>query len=130
MVWRKLWIASLLALAAGMSAAVATATDPPSMNGGGIPSGFDLKKQLQTGLKARRPVEFQYLDRVVTLVDTGILPRSMVDSTFMWARKKSTKQLQYFQFALRARAAKQGIFISDLNDQAVGIGGSGLIPSQ
>jgi len=82
--------------------ATARAGDPPSLNGGGV--SIDLKTQLEKGLKARRPVEFEYIAEIVDLVEKEKLPRSLVTSTFGWARKKPVRQLQYFQFALQARA--------------------------
>jgi hypothetical protein len=112
----------ILSIDAGRAAA---ADPPPSINGGGVSKNLDLKKQLELGLRARRDVEFQYIDTVVKLVEAGTLPENLVTSTFIWARRKPARQLQYFQFALRARAKKLGIFISDLSDQAVGMADAG-----
>jgi hypothetical protein len=70
---------------------------------------LDLYKELAQGLRARRPVEFQYVEEVVALVKIGYLPRPLVDSTFGWARKKSRNQLQYFAFALQERAKQLGL---------------------
>jgi hypothetical protein len=85
--------------------------------GTGLSPSFDLKSQLEKGLKARRPVEFEYIAQVIALVDNETLPRSLVDSSFLWARKKRTRKLQYFQFALRAQAQKLGIATPNLDDQ-------------
>jgi len=64
-----------------------------------------LKDLLEKGLKARRPVEFEFIGTVVQLVDGGQLPQTMVQSTFLWARKKRVRYpFQYFEFALRQRA--------------------------
>lgn len=68
-----------------------------------------LRDQLEKGLYARRPSEFAFLDRVIKSVDQGKLPRSVVQSTFLYARKKPSKRLQYFQFALQLRAKKLGV---------------------
>lgn len=70
---------------------------------------LDLRTQLAQGLKARRPVEFAFVDRVVALVNAGMLPRDVVDATFAWARRKRDHRFQYFQFALTERAKKLGI---------------------
>ena len=78
---------------------------PPSL---GNTKNLDLKQQLEKGLKARRPVEFQYVANVVTMVENGTLPRALVDSTFGYARKQP-RPLQYFEFALQFRAKKAGI---------------------
>ena len=74
----------------------------------------DLKFQLEKGLRARRPKEFQFVDLVVKMVRNDTLPLAMVKSTFLWARKKadSTRYpFPYFERALRVRATKQGIKI-------------------
>lgn len=74
----------------------------------------DLKQQLEKGLKARRPEEFQFVDLVVTMVGNDTLPLDLVKSTFIWARKKALTTrypFPYFERALRVRAAKRGIKI-------------------
>lgn len=71
----------------------------------------DLQEQLEDVLKARRPQEFKFIATVVGMVQKETLPRSLVDTTFLWARKKKANRLQYFETALRVRAAKQGIKI-------------------
>ena len=70
-----------------------------------------LKDTLEKGLKARLPEEFTFVRKVVHLVDTGRLPRSMVDSTFLWARTKEEHPFQYFQAGLTLRARKLGIVL-------------------
>jgi hypothetical protein len=111
-------------LASVMFSAVAAAAEPPPVNAGGV-SGLDLKTQLEKGLKARRPVEFQYIEQITQLVASGDLPREMVTTTFVWARKKPSRQLQYFQFALQTRAKKLPVVLPDLRQQAVGISSNG-----
>jgi hypothetical protein len=91
----------------------------PAVIGTNMGVQIDLKTELQKGLKARRPCEFQYIDQLIALMEAGEVPQSMVDSTFIWARKQPTRQLQYFQFALRARADKLGIVTPNLEDQFV-----------
>jgi hypothetical protein len=126
MVLRAVLVALIAAVAClgSFDTPMARAADPGSINGGGVSPTLDLKKQLELGLRARRDVEFEYIENVVKLVEKGTLPRKLVDSTFLWARRKSSRQLQYFQFALRVRAKKLGIVaaeIYDLSDQAVGV---------
>jgi hypothetical protein len=67
-----------------------------------------LKDTLEKGLKARQPEEFSFVRKVVRMVDTGRLPRSVVQSTFLWARDKD-HPFQYFQMGLTLRAQKMGI---------------------
>ena len=54
------------------------------------PTDPSLKNVLAKGLKARRPEEFAFVDRVVKLVNHGRLSREMVESTFLWARRRAT----------------------------------------
>ncbi len=100
----------------------APAAEPRPIDGGGV-QGLDLKTQLQKGLRVRRKVEFQYIDEIITLVEQGTLPRELVTSTFVWAIRQPSRQLQYFQFALQARvrAAKLNVDMPDLRKQAVGV---------
>ncbi len=102
----------------------AMAADPPPIDGGGV-TGLTLKTQLEKGLKAQRPVEFAYIGQIVQLVESGALPRSLVATTYLWAQRRSTRQLQYFQFALQARARNLNVKLPDLRNQAVGISGNG-----
>ena len=71
-----------------------------------------LSDQLKSGLKARRDVEFQFIDNVVKLVETRKLPVKLVVETFQYARLKPTRYpFQYFQRALALRAARIGVTI-------------------
>jgi hypothetical protein len=106
------------------AATLLAASPPPSINGGGVTK-LDLKSQLEKGLKARRPVEFAYIAQIIDLVEAGELPQSLVTSTFIWARQRPTRQLQYFQFALAARAKGLNVQLPDLRKQAVGISSNG-----
>jgi len=112
---------SLLAVVCGGT--LRAADPPPSFNGGGVT--IDLKTQLEKGLRARRPVEFAYIDQIIKMVEDKKLPLELVQSTFLWARRKQSRQLQYFQFALQFRAKQLGIDTPLLNDQAVGISDNG-----
>jgi hypothetical protein len=89
-------------------ALVATLTEAQVVSTGGIvlPT---LKQQLQAGLLARTPDEIAFVDEVVSLVDSGDLPVSLVQSTFVWARRHRPYPMQYFERALRVRAGAVGI---------------------
>ena len=102
----------------------AIADDPGPIDAGGV-AGLTLKTQLQKGLKARRPVEFAYIDQIILLVEQGDLPRSLVTSTYLWAQRMPSRQLQYFQFALQTRAKNLPVKLPNLREQAVGISGNG-----
>jgi len=66
---------------------------------------------IKAALRTTTTEEKGFVDRVVALVDSGTLPRSLVDGTLLWARKKSRNRFQYFKRALIERAARQGITI-------------------
>lgn len=85
------------------------AGSPVQANGPVAPGGPDLKTTLEKGLRARRPVEFQFIKQTTDLVDAGTLPQSVVESTFLWARKKRPYPYPYFERALRERVRKLGI---------------------
>ncbi len=68
-----------------------------------------LKQTLEKGLKARRPEEFAFIAMVVKKVDKGVLPRDLVESTFLWARGKGDLAFEYFRKGLIIRAQKMGI---------------------
>jgi hypothetical protein len=69
----------------------------------------DLQSTLEKVLRARRPEEFEFIDNVVDMVEQGHLPRSVVESTFQWARKKPRRPFQYFERAMRIRAKEFGV---------------------
>ena len=74
------------------------------------PTDPSLKDVLAKGLKARRPEEFAFVDRVVKLVNHGRLSREMVESTFLWARRKSNDfPFVYFERGLKVRAHDAGV---------------------
>lgn len=76
-----------------------------------------LKQQLTAGLKAFTPGDKAFIDMVVIKVQQGVLPRSLVDSTFLWAREKAEarspsralRPMVYFKPALVARAKRLDI---------------------
>lgn len=95
----------------------AGAAPPPALTDGGVSGELDLKGQLEKGLKARRPVEFEYIAQIVAMVEAGTLPRKYVDSTFIYARKTKHRPLQRFQFALDAQVRPLGINVPKLDNQ-------------
>jgi hypothetical protein len=60
-------------------------------------------------LHTATPQEQGFIDNVVARVEKGTLPLDLVQSTFLWARKKPRKKFFYFQQGLILRAAAQGI---------------------
>ena len=60
-------------------------------------------------LHTATPQEQGFIEYVVARVDAGTLPLDMVQSTFLWARRKPRKKFFYFKQGLILRAAAQGI---------------------
>ena len=70
-----------------------------------VPDANTMKAVLHTAA----PEEDGFIDRVLAKVDKGVLPLDMVESTFLWARKKSRHKFQYFKAGMIARAQDAGI---------------------
>ncbi len=71
----------------------------------------NLQEQLEKGLKARRPIEFLFVARVVQLVNQGRLTREVVQGTFSFVRKKYRDKkylVPIFEQALRKRVTDDG----------------------
>jgi hypothetical protein len=64
---------------------------------------------MRVALHTATPEEDGFIDHVLMLVDRGALPLDMVESTFLWARKKPQRKFQYFKYGMLARAKQQGI---------------------
>jgi len=71
-----------------------------------------LEDTLKNGLKARRPVEFQFVAKVAELTNDGKLPRDYVLAAFDYARNRRPKlPLPYFEFIVRKKAEEMGVAI-------------------
>jgi hypothetical protein len=99
-------LASVLCFGIGRGAAQEQSPSPL-----GTAASTSLRKTLEAGLKARRPQEFAFLALVAERVDEGTLPRSLVESTFFWARRQGRYPFVYFQSGLRSRAKRLGIIL-------------------
>jgi hypothetical protein len=64
---------------------------------------------MKAALHTATPQEGGFIEYVVGRVDNGTLPLDLVQSTFLWARKRPRKKFYYFKQALILRAAAQGI---------------------
>lgn len=64
---------------------------------------------MKVALRAGTPDENLFIDNVVHLVDIGVLPAAMVESTFLWAKKKSRYRVQYFKRGLQIQAEAIGV---------------------
>ncbi len=66
-------------------------------------------EQIKAALHVTGDIENGFIDRTVSMVQAGTLPRDLFTSCFIWARKKPRHQFQYFKKALTIRAAEIGI---------------------
>lgn len=66
---------------------------------------------MKAALHAVTPKESKFIDHVVDMVDNGKLPVDMVQSTFLWAKKKPRHKFYYFREGLIHRANAAGIKI-------------------
>jgi hypothetical protein len=64
---------------------------------------------MKAALRTATPEEDGFIDRVLAKVDKKKLPLDLVESTFLWARKKPRNKFQYFKRGLIVRAEQQGI---------------------
>jgi hypothetical protein len=64
---------------------------------------------MKVALHTATPQENGFIEAVVARVDRGTLPLDLVQSTFLWARRKPRKRFYYFKQALILRAAARGI---------------------
>jgi hypothetical protein len=90
-----------------------TPSHPRSQQGRQI----SLHDQLRVGLKAVTKADFAFIDLIVAKVNARVLPRSLVDSTFLWARRRVAtldqrylkRPMVYFQPAMVQRARAIGV---------------------
>ncbi|MCR9117000.1 MAG: hypothetical protein NXI22_08665 [bacterium] len=114
-----------LAAAAAIAPSSSVAQDPQAANSEGDIGAEvrELNEVLKARLYARRDEEIAYIDAVTKMVDEGKLPRSLVQSTYLWARYKKPRPFIYFQRALQLRAEKM-----DLKTPPFKITTAGFVP--
>ncbi len=66
---------------------------------------------LKVALRVGRPQDKKFIDRVVAMMSAGTLPRSIVEKSFVWARKKKKHKFEYFKRSLILLAARKGIVV-------------------
>jgi hypothetical protein len=102
---KRLCLALVLAFA--WSATVQGATPAPATRTK-VKSPLDVNT-MKAALRTATPEEEGFIEKVVTYVEKGILPLDMVESTFLWAKKKSRFRFQYFKRAMILRAEQIGV---------------------
>jgi hypothetical protein len=66
---------------------------------------------IKVALHTATPEEEGFIEYVLARVDKGTLPLDLVQSTFLWAKKKPRRKFQYFKQGLIQRAQQQGIVL-------------------
>jgi hypothetical protein len=77
------------------------------------PSRFDADT-IKAGLRTTDIEDQGFIEDSLTLVNQGVLPADLLDTTFIWARRKPRHRFQYFKRALIVRAAALNIPLEDL----------------
>jgi hypothetical protein len=73
-----------------------------------------FEEQLRAALKARRPVEFSFISKVVVLVNNDKLPKDLVTALMHYARKKHDKYpYPWFEQAVRIKAKELSVEIPE-----------------
>ena len=98
---RAMLLGLLAVLAAWTAASIGASTAAPQ-----AAVSPRLQETLEKDLEARLPKEFEFIAKVIELVEVGTLPESLVRSTYLWARKKPRHKFQYFERGMRFRAGK------------------------
>ena len=62
-------------------------------------------------LQVGRPEDKEFIKRLVAMMDSGELPRSIVDKCYLWARRKRKNKFHHFKRAVIYLAAKKGITV-------------------
>jgi hypothetical protein len=68
-------------------------------------------ENMKVALHTATVQEGHFIERVLYMVKKGKLPLDLVQSTFLWAKKKPAKKFYYFKQGLILRASAQGIKI-------------------
>ncbi|MBX9792162.1 MAG: hypothetical protein K2Y37_24825 [Pirellulales bacterium] len=110
----KSWLAAAAVLFVLVVLLTCAARAQGPVTPGGKP--LSLYDMLSKGLRARRPVDFEYCRLIADKVEAGELPLHMVHGTFFYAYKKYRRPLQYFQQALHLRAKKAGLYAPSLSE--------------
>jgi hypothetical protein len=71
----------------------------------------NLKVRLEKDLHVRLPADFEFVDRVVEMVENGTLSFNLVNRCYLWARKQPNFQFQHFRQAVRKQARVVGVVI-------------------
>jgi len=97
---------AIISVLAFIPGPLAGAADPPASPRAEV----SLKDRLVTGLRAVRPDDVAFCERVAEATQTGRLPVKLVDSTYLWAiGRGSDFPLPSFAKALDIQCRRLGI---------------------
>jgi hypothetical protein len=64
---------------------------------------------MRAALQTAAPEENGFIDMVLAKMNMGILPQDLVQTTFVWAKRKPVHKFMYFKQGLILRAQAAGI---------------------
>ena len=115
-----LLVAGLLLPQRGFNRAAAqTLSDGSQLEPAKAGKPVSLRDRLVVGLRAISKSDLAFVDRVVVRVNSGQLPKRLVDETFFWSRQRATlysaggsatrRPIIYFRPAMTAVARRIGV---------------------
>ena len=70
----------------------------------------ELRIQLQNGLRIFLPEQQEFVDKVLVAVDSGQIPRAMVNMVYVWSLRRNRKiPFPYFEIAMRTLSDRRGV---------------------
>lgn len=90
------------------SSGEASAQDGPIV-GETLNGELTLRELLEKDLRARREVEFTFIQRVVDRVEEKKIPLDTVMTMYRWSKKKSRRPYQYFEKGMKVQAKRLGV---------------------
>ena len=68
-----------------------------------------LRELLEKDLRARREMEFTFIQRVVDRVEEKKIPLDTVMTMYRWSKHKSRRPYQYFEKGMKVQAARLNV---------------------
>jgi hypothetical protein len=68
-----------------------------------------LRELLEKDLRARREVEFTFIQHVVDRVEEKKIPLDTVITMYKWSKQKSHRPYQYFEKGMKVQAKRLGV---------------------
>jgi hypothetical protein len=108
---RRYWLGSVIGGLSWLIARPSSAQDGHSFNSAQQGRGAaSLKDQLTRGLRTATPEQEKFVDKVVMEVESGRLPRALVNLMYRWSLERNPRiPFPYFQYGITVMAKRQGV---------------------